>query len=418
MQLAYGDSQLEFPLPIGVEWQTLDRSPADDWPAASLSAAVEDLISQLSARQLQNRSRLLLIIPDHTRRCRVHDILGALLPALEQRFQPQIDILIANGSHVLQPESTIRALVGADLYDAYPVQQHDSRNAAALDYWGMTSNGTPIYLNEKVKRADFILTIGGVLFHYFAGFGGGPKMLLPGVAGYETVRINHRRTVDEITASMHSGCREGHLDGNPVFLDLVEVVPLLPNTLSLQVVLNRRQEFIFCEAGPLLEVHRRACACVRAVYSIPIKRKADVVAASAGGFPGDVNLIQAHKSLHHAFQAVRDGGSIVLLAQCREGVGSSTCMPYFDAGDSAAMGKRLLEEYQINGQTALAIRMKAEKAFVYLVSALDPVLVARTGMIPVDSLEQAWEKIAPGLNRNAFGYLMPKASTYLPVVIE
>lgn len=416
MQLAYGDSLVEFLLPAGVEWQTLDHSPADDQPAASLSAAVDDLVNQLSARRLPKQSKLLLIIPDHTRRCRVHDILRALLPALERRFQPRFDILIANGSHVLQPESTIRELVGADLHEAYPVQQHDSRNSAALDYWGMTSYGTPIYLNEKVKQADFIITIGGVLFHYFAGFGGGAKMLLPGVAGYETVRINHRRTVDEVTAAMHSGCREGGLDGNPVFADLAEVVTLLPNTLSLQVVLNRRQEFVFCEAGPLLEVHRRACACVQAVYSIPIKRKADVVVASAGGFPGDVNLIQAHKSLHHAFQAVREGGSIVLLAECREGVGSSTCMPVFDAGDSVAMGKRLLEEYQINGQTALSIRMKAEKASVYLISALDPGLVAKTGMIPVDSLDQAWEKIAPNLNSGALAYSMPKASTYLPVV--
>jgi len=416
MQLAYGDSLVEFLLPAGVEWQTLDHSPADDQPAASLSAAVDDLVNQLSARRLPKQSKLLLIIPDHTRRCRVHDILRALLPALERRFQPRFDILIANGSHVLQPESTIRELVGADLHEAYPVQQHDSRNSAALDYWGMTSYGTPIYLNEKVKQADFIITIGGVLFHYFAGFGGGVKMLLPGVAGYETIRINHRRTVDETTAAMHSGCRERGLDGNPVFADLVEVVPLLPNTLSLQVVLNRRQEFVFCEAGPLLEVHRRACACVQAVYSIPIKRKADVVVASAGGFPGDVNLIQAHKSLHHAFQAVREGGSIVLLAECREGVGSATCMPFFDAGDSAAMGKRLLEAYQINGQTALSIRMKAEKASVYLISALDPGLVAKTGMIPVDSLDQAWKKIAPNLNSGALAYSMPKASTYLPVV--
>jgi len=418
MHLAYGDSQIEFPLPSGVEWQMLDHSPADDRPVVSLSAAVDDLVRQLAARRLPKRSRLLLIVPDHTRRCRVNDILRALLPALEQRFQPQIDILIANGSHVLQPESTIRELIGADLCDAYAVQQHDSRNSAALDYWGMTSNGTPVYLNEKVRRADFILTIGGVLFHYFAGFGGGPKMLMPGVAGYESVRINHRRTVDELTAAMHNGCREGVLDGNPGFADLAEVAKLLPNTLSLQVVLNRRQEFVFCEAGPLLEVHRRAGACVQAVYSIPIKRKADVVVASAGGFPGDVNLIQAHKSLHHAFQAVRESGSIVLLAECREGVGSSTCMPFFDAGDSAAMGKRLLDEYQINGQTALSIRMKAEKASVFLFSALDPGLVVKTGMIPVDSLEQAWERIVPGLNSNALGYLMPKASTYLPTMEE
>jgi lactate racemase len=394
----------------------LDKGTGDDAVVVPLSTGIDDLLDQLDERRLVQGCRVLLVVPDHTRFCRLDEILRLLLPRLQERWQPEIEILIANGSHVLQPEETIRRLVGEEVYDSYPVYQHDSRDAQALDFWGTTRYGTPVYLNSRVKKADFIITIGGVLYHYFAGFGGGPKMLLPGVAGYETIRINHRRTVDETTASFHSQCREGQLDGNPVFMDVAEIISFLPNVLSLQVVLNRKKEPIFCQAGPLLQVHRRACQCVEQVYTMPLSQQADVVVASAGGFPADVNLIQSHKALHHAFQAVKSKGFILLLAECREGIGSATCMPFFQAGDAKAMGKRLLEGYQINGQTALALRMKAEQANIYLVSSLDEQQLAKTGIKAAGSFYQAWQVIASQLPESARGYIMPKASTFLPVL--
>jgi lactate racemase len=417
MKLAYGHSYLEFSPPDGVSWRLLEPEVPTKTVTVSLSAVVADLLHQLDERGLPLRQRLLLIIPDHTRRCRIDEILQTLLPALEQRFDPQIEILIANGSHALQPEETIRDLVGADIYRDYTVVQHDSHDGAALYYWGQTGMGTPVYLNRRVKEAHFIITIGGTLFHYFAGYGGGPKMLVPGVAGYETIRLNHQRTIDPFTAAFHQECREGNLTNNPVFRDLAEVGRAFDNLLSIQVVLNPLKEFVFAEAGALFEVHEHACAQVNESYRLAIKQKADVVVASAGGFPSDVNLIQSHKSLHHAFQAVKENGFIILLAECREGVGSKTCMPVFDAGDSQAMGRQLLENYQINGQTALAMRMKAEKAGIYLVSTLPPELVAKTGLTAADSVAGAWREIQSRIATHAFGYIMPKASIYMPVLV-
>jgi len=416
MNLAFGDAHVEFEPPQGIVWQVLGDTPDDPAAAKSCAPAVNDLLDQLTAQGLAHGCRLLLIIPDHTRRCRIDEILRLLLPGLQKRFKPKVEILIANGSHVLQPESVIRELVGDDILQSYSVEQHDSRDQSALDDWGMSSLGTPIYLNKKVKVADFIITIGGVLYHYFAGFGGGPKMLMPGVAGYETIRYNHQRTIDADSGAFQANCRTGHLDTNPVFTDLAEIAALIPNVLSLQVVLNPQKDFVFCQAGPWPEVHRRACECVQATYNLAIERQADVVVASAGGFPSDVNLIQAHKSLHHAFQAVREHGCIVLLAECREGIGSATFMPYFEAGDAKAIGRQLLQDFRINGQTALALRTKAEKATVCLVSSLDPGLVTKTGMIPASSLAQAWSQITSKLATNPFGYIMPKASTHFPVL--
>jgi nickel-dependent lactate racemase len=416
MQLSYGHNQIEFKLDSTVQWQVLSSQVSGAGQGISIEPAIDELASLIKARVRVAGARLLLVIPDHTRRCRVDEILRSLMPKLESLPSPVIHIVVANGSHVLQPEATVRDLVGADIYDRYAVQQHDSQNQEALHYFGATDYGTPVFLNKLVKEADVVVAIGGILFHYFAGFGGGAKMLLPGVAGYETIRINHRRTIDEANAGFHHGCREGQLDGNPVFMDLAQVDRMVPDVISLQVVLNPQKEFVYAEAGPMLAVHRRACQVVKATYSLPLSAQADVVVASAGGFPSDVNLVQAHKSIHHAFRAVKPGGNLVMLAECREGAGSKTFMPCFAAGDSIAIGRQLLANYQINGQTALALKAKTEQVQIHLVSSLDPGLVRKTGMIPHDSLDKAWHAVQARLPVRASGYIFPKASVYLPVL--
>jgi lactate racemase len=416
MQLSYGHHQIEFRPEGDVQWQVLSHQTGGAGQGISIEPAIDELAALIKARISAAGARLLLVIPDHTRRCRVDEILHMLLPKLETLTSPIIDIVVANGSHVLQPETTVRDLVGADLYDRYSVRQHDSQDQNGLHYFGATDYGTPVFLSKQVKDADVVVTIGGILFHYFAGFGGGAKMLLPGVAGYETIRINHRRTIDETSGSFHRGCREGQLNGNPVFMDLAQVDQMVPDVISLQVVLNPQKEFVFAQAGPMLSVHQQGCQVVKATYSLPLKAQADVVVASAGGFPSDVNLVQAHKSIHHAFRAVKPGGSLVMLAECREGAGSKTFMPCFAAGDSLAIGRQLLANYQINGQTALALKAKTEQVQIHLVSSLDPGLVRKTGMIPHDSLDKAWHAVQSRLPAHATGYIFPKASVYLPVL--
>ncbi len=415
--LRYGDETVPFLLDDRIHWQILEKTiPSPELKEEEIvGRAVDDLLQQLADR-IKSRQKLLLVVPDHTRRCQLALVLPLLTSALENKFSCRIEILIANGSHALQPEQTIRQLVGDDIYDRYSVQQHDCRDNENLDYFGQTSNGTPVYLNKKIRAADFILTIGGVLYHYFAGFGGGPKMLLPGVAGYETIRLNHRRTIDEKTGLFHPDCHEGNISTNPVFNDLVQIVNFVPNVLSLQLAINEKGRIVAAQAGPILPTHKKICALVEKMYSLPIGYKADVVVASAGGFPSDVNLIQSHKSIHHAFQAVKENGQIIILAECREGIGSKTFMPYFDEGSSAAIGRKLLKDYKINGHTALALKCKTEKSKIILISQLPPSQVRKTGMIPAKDLAQAWYMIAADMVPNATGYIFPNAHIYVPVL--
>jgi len=417
LQLKYGKGKVEFDWPQNIQWQVFHKNLPFLYGSESkaIDEGIYSLVKQLAPRIAQN-AKLLLIVPDHTRRCHLEIILPKLMQELEQKFNAQIEILIANGSHVLQPEHVVRDLVGEAIYEKYAVQQHDCHDEKMLHYFGDTTAGTPVRLNSKIKEADLIITIGGVLYHYFAGFGGGPKMLLPGVAAYETIRVNHRRTIDPQTGRFHSHCYEGNIKTNPVYLDLAQVVDFVPNCLSLQVAMDFSGHVIHAAVGPILETQKKICAKVEDIYSVFLEKPADVVIASAGGFPSDVNLIQAHKSIHHAFQAVKRGGYIVVLAECAEGIGSKSFLPYFEFGSAENIGRQLLKDYQINGHTALALKSKAEQAKIIFVSSLDNEIVEKTGMIPAKSLAAAWERVEKEIVPKATGYILPKASLTVPMM--
>ncbi len=418
MQLKYGKDTISLMPDTGVAWNVLPEQIPGDFSVSGprlVKEAVADLVNQLDAFPIPSRPRLLLIVPDHTRRCRLEEILAGLLPALEKKYDADIRILVANGSHVLQPEALLREVVGEAVCARHAVLQHDALDDVQLADLGTTTFGTPVRLNRLVIESDFVITIGAILYHYFAGFGGGPKMLLPGVAGLESIRINHRRTLDPVSGLFHHDCQEGNIVTNPVFIDLAQVVHFVPHALSLQVVLSPQGEIVEAAAGPILPIHRRLTERVRQIYALPIDDRADVVIASAGGYPADVNLIQSHKSIHHACQALKPAGTLIVLAECAQGIGSSYFMRYFTGATSCEMGLQLLRDYQINGHTALALRRKTETARIILVSGLDADAVRQTGMHAAASFAEAWAMTAPHLPAGARGYILPDSSKFVPI---
>jgi nickel-dependent lactate racemase len=411
MELKYGDSFVNIELPDHIEWRVLQQDApfflSDEMHL--VRQGVDNLVEQLRSR-LSSKGSVLLIVPDHTRKCNLPSILPELIKRLKQDFQAQIKILIANGSHAQQPEETIIDLVTPEIYQRYPTIQHDSLQDEQLVYLGQTTNGTDVRLNKLVAESDFVITIGGMLYHYFAGFGGGPKMLLPGVAAYETIRQNHSRTIDT-NGQFHPFAQNGNISTNPVYEDLSQVLNFVPNVLSLQVVLSPQGKIAFCEAGPIIETQQKLIPKVKELYSISVDEKSDIVIASAGGFPSDVNLIQSHKSIHHAFQAVKENGILVIFARCREGIGSKTFLPYFEYSSSKKIGQALSKEFKINGQTALALREKAEKSQIYFISDLEAEIVERIGMIPC----QSFADMPLDFLFNKKGAIMPHANITVPL---
>lgn len=414
MELGYGHSKIQLQLPSEIEWQVLKKDVPFSYPEEDqiLSKGIADLIHAINRKSLN----ILIIIPDHTRQCKLPYILPRIIKALKDNFSVELEILVANGSHVLQPDSVIKELVGEHIFNSIPIQQHNCHDASSLTYFGRTSFGTDVWLNKKITEADIIITVNGILYHYFAGFGGGPKMILPGVAGYETIRTNHKRTIDRENGRLHLQCYEGNTSTNPVFLDLAEVTNVVNHVISFQVVLTPDERVVACEVGDVLKAQQNLIPKIKELYSLPIRRKADVVIASAGGFPADVNLIQAHKAVHHAFQAVKKGGIMVMFAACSEGIGSQTILPYLNYSTTNELAQVLLRDFQINGQTALALKEKAEKVRILFMSTLDKSVVEKTGMIPVKNYNEALKIIRENITPQSKGLILPRAGILVPFI--
>mgnify|MGYP006300670949 FL=1 len=263
-----GDITCEF---NNIDWKTLESGFHSKNPSESvIESAVNCCLDAVKHRRIKN---ILLVVPDHTRKCSLTQILPRLCRKLTDIAHVNIEILVANGSHVKQQASVIQSLVSDEVFDRFPVEQHDCQDTQNLIKVGDTDRETPIYLNQKVVRAELVITLGGVLYHYFAGFGGGPKMILPGTAGYETIRRNHQLTIDREKRAFHQGCREGNLDTNPVFLDLKQIVKFVPDWISLQWLVSPEGGIVDAMCGPVLDVHRQICKKVEHFYTIPIEKK-------------------------------------------------------------------------------------------------------------------------------------------------
>jgi len=419
MKIPYGKNELHLELPDFCQWTIVEKKspPMAESESDIIQKGITSLLTQLG-KVIKPGCSILVVVPDHTRKCNLPALLPPLLKQLEDEFSAHLELLIANGSHVMQPESMIENLVSPQVYQRYHPVQHDSRDEKQLVYCGMSPNGIPILLNAKVKQADFIITVGGILYHYFAGFGGGPKMLLPGIAGYETIRQNHALCIDRSTGRFHSRVRSGNLTTNPVYLDLAGIVDIITNVLSLQVVLSPDNKIVICRAGPIRKVQEQLIPTVESLYATTLSRKADIVIAGAGGYPTDINLIQSHKSIHHAFQCLRDDGVLIVLAECREGIGSKTFTPYFEHPSAEKMGEALVNDFHINGQTALSLKEKSERATIILVSELSTDVVENMGMRAHRSMKAAIDEAKRSSSNLDFGYCITKANITVPVTAQ
>jgi len=364
------------------------------------------------------RGRTTIVVPDKTRRCAAQLFLPLVLNRLNDRGIPDDDIqvLLANGSHAGHTREEIVAIVGADVARRIAIVEHDSKAEQHLVYLGETSFGTPVFVNRAVVACDYLLVAGTVVHHYFAGFGGGPKMIVPGCAGYETIRRNHALSIDGATGTLQAGCRPGNVAENPIQHDIREALQWVQVDFLIETVLDASGQVVAVFGGDLFEAHGQACAAVNELYKVRIPERADLVIASCGGHPKDINLIQAHKALFNAYQAVKPGGVIVLLAECSQGVGSETFLAWFDFEDDAEFKSAVKERFTLNATTAASLREKAGSVTIILVSSLLAALVSKLGMLPAQTIGEGLKAAADALPANYTSYIMPNGSLTLPKV--
>jgi len=334
-----------------------------------------------------------IVVADKTRLCGYDMILPWIVECLEEFgvSSTQITFYIAYGTHPRQSDMECRAAYG-EIYDTCRFVHHDCHDHGAFITLGKTSNGTRVELRRDVLESDLILTIGAISHHYFAGYGGGRKLLFPGVAEKNAIYANHRLFLDEKEKGLAIGCWPGNLKGNPLASDLKEVHNMLPTYLSIHAILSSSGKPAKYYFGQDYEDFLEVCRDLDTYYSVKVDQQFDLVVASAGGYPKDINMIQAHKSIHNAANLVKDGGTLIIFAECIDGVGSKTFLPYFRMGSWENTFAELAENYAGNGGTALAMMEKTRRISICLVTVIDSATCSEIGVKKI-TVDEAGEML-------------------------
>ena len=352
---------------------------------------------------------VLIVVSDATRATASAQIVNLLVRRLIQSgvSPARIAIIFATGIHRPVSEKEKVELLTPFVAQRLKVFQHDAYDPATLTTLGTTASGVTVEVNSALKEFSCVILTGGITFHYFAGFTGGRKSICPGLASATTIEATHMLAMDFEAGGRKAGVGTGVLDGNAVHEECERVAALISPAFVINTIVdeNKRAVKMFC--GDWRLAHSAGCEYYLDQHSVRIEAKRDVVIISCGGFPHDINLIQAHKALDMAALACKDGGTIVLLAECSDGLGRADFLRWFDESDSRALERRLLSGYEVNGQTAWSLLTKAERYRVCLISELADDDVKRMRMIPVQTISDA-------LKGSGNGFIMPRGAAVLP----
>jgi nickel-dependent lactate racemase len=273
---------------------------------------------------------------------------------------------------------------------------------------GTTSFGTPVDVFDEVANADRVVCLGNIEYHYFAGYSGGAKAIMPGVSTAAAIQANHSRMVEETSVA-------GKIEGNNLRADIDEVAQFRQIDFIVNVVLDEKKQIIRAVAGDYIKAHREGCAFLDTLYKVKIDKRADIVMVSPGGYPKDINLYQAQKALDNAKHAVRDGGVVILVASCKEGLGEEVFERWMcDAKSPDDMVEKIRQCFELGGHKAAAIGMVRQRADIYLVSDMGADFVRSIFMTPFGSLQTALEAALEVQGQDASVIVMPFGGSTLP----
>ena len=355
----------------------------------------------------------LIVVSDATRATASAQIINLLARRLIQSGIAPSDLalIFATGIHRAVTVEEKKELLTPFVFQRLKTIDHNARDSAQIIHLGETRAGTPVEVNRALKDYAHVIITGAIGFHYFAGFSGGRKSICPGLASARTVEATHMLALDFENGGRRIGVGTGLLDGNAVHEECERIAELINPTFSINTEVDERGRAVRVYAGDWRAAHRRGCEEYLQNHSLKIAAKRDVVVASCGGSPWDINLIQAHKALDMAAQACNDGGTIILLAECADGLGRSDFLKWFAEENSHALEARLREAYEVNGQTAWSLLTKTERHRVHLISGLADEDVRLMRMEPAQTVDDAFADLDPTVE----GYILPRGAALLPI---
>lgn len=379
IQIPYNGKSIRVEFPDDTEiLKGISREPLQE---ESIREKIRSGMDEFLAKSGGNK--ISVIVNDATRRIPTSRILKILL---DQISPESLEILIATGTHRPPTDAEIDEILG-DMRSSFGdrIFIHDCHDDSSMIELGRTSRGTRIIVNKKLAEAEAVICINSVEPHFFAGFTGGRKSLIPGMAAFETIVANHSHAKSEYAKSLN-------LENNPVHLDLEEAAAALAQTpiFSIQLVLSREGNIIDLYCGGLNESFMQAAEKARQAYSIPIDKYYDIVFA-IGEPPLDNNLYQLQKGQEHGAEAVADGGTLVVIGACREGVGSPYFLRLVDdyPAPGSALSRQALADNRFGIHKLMKSARRLEKIKIWYVTNLDDNIIRKLYFEPKQSPQAA-----------------------------
>lgn len=374
--------------------------------------AIRHPIGSLTLDRIIHRGeKIAIVTSDITRPLPSYEILPVLLRELFDCGVKATDVTVVFGigSHRHHTPQEMRKLAGDYTYETVRCVDSNPDDCVRL---GVTDRGTPVDITRVVAEADRRICLGNVEFHWFAGYSGGAKAIMPGVSTRSAITCNHG-----LMAS--SNACAAKIDGNPIREDIEQAGAICGVDFIVNVVLDAHKHIIYASAGNVTAAHRDACHTLDRLYLKPISRRADIVIVSQGGAPKDMNLYQTQKALANASHAVRDGGVIILVGACPEGAGERVFESWMRSAKTPQdILARIATEFCIGGHKAAAFARVLVRADIYLVSEMDDETVRAFFMTPVRTVQAALELAQKKLGADASVLVMPYGGATLPRVQE
>lgn len=357
----------------------------------------------------KTKKSAVILVSDKTRRTLAKEIVPILLEELTKGGIPlsSITIIIAVGAHPMLTQEEIEFLLGKEITSKVRVTNHNCRDFSSLEYRGVSSRGTPIYLNKDYLEAELKILTGAINYHDFAGFSGGAKSILPGISGFPTISHNHLMLLaPSLGKGYNPMASAGILDRNPVHEDMEEIAELVGIDFIVNTVFNADGKLSGLVSGTnWKQAHRAGCKIIEEIFLAEIKQKADVVLVSAGGHPFDINFYQAMKSIINTMEMVKEDGGIVLVASCSEGLGTENLRKWLSIESPIELEKELRKEFNMIGKIAYDIRVGLKGRKVVMITDLPEEDVRLLGFKKVNSLEEVKELLS--VKENSTLYIVP-----------
>jgi len=424
MNLKYGKGAMELKIHeknvlAVLEGKNIRAVP--DEKQAVMDAIREPIQSPTIDKIVKPKDKVAIIASDITRSVKSRIVVPLLVSELNKCGvdDDDITIVVATGTHRSHTRQEHEYLFGKDMVSRIKLLDHDSRDEKSLAFIGNTSRGTPVYINKAIAEADKVVLTGGIVYHSMAGFGGGRKSICPGVCGFNTIQKNHKLMLNPIEKGGGIDPRVGlgQIRENPMAADMAEIADMVKPDFLVNVVLNDDGEMVKAVAGDHKLAFEEGCRFAKEAFSVKINEPADVLILSCGGYPKDIDLYQATKAIENAMHVAKDGGVVVLLAECPDGIGHEGFHHLITDFETRRMREESLwDEFTIAKAVGYILTLGMEHFDVVMVSEMDQKIVRDMGVFPAKSLDQAMEIVKNKLGDDFKTYIIPHASTTVPFI--